>query len=90
MARAHFYVEGKVQGVGFRAFVAGEARKLGLLGWVRNSEGGGVEVVAEGTRESLERLHEMLQKGPPGSIVDSVRVIWGKETMEFKDFTVVS
>jgi acylphosphatase len=87
MPRAHFYIEGDVQGVGFRAYADREARRLGLTGWVKNSEGG-VEVVAEGTKEKLEQLRMLLQKGPHGADVESVQVVWEKETGEFGDFEV--
>ncbi len=87
MPRAHFYVEGNVQGVGYRAFVEREAAKLGLKGWVRNSEEG-VEIVAEGPKEKLEQLHKLLQKGTPNSGVESVQLLWEGATGEFKDFEV--
>jgi len=88
MPRAHFYVEGNVQGVGYRAFVEREAAKLGLKGWVKNTENSGVEVVAEGSKENLEKLHKLLQKGTPNSGVESVQLLWEGATGEFKDFEV--
>jgi acylphosphatase len=65
-------VEGRVQGVAFRYFCCAEARRLGLLGWVRNTPEGDVEVWAEGNREKLERLLVWLRRGPPGARVDRV------------------
>jgi acylphosphatase len=68
----HYLVRGRVQGVGFRWFVHREAAELGLLGWVRNTEAGEVEVVAAGEPEELAELTAMLHKGSRGSRVDAV------------------
>jgi acylphosphatase len=66
-------VHGKVQGVGFRAFVLERARSLGLVGWVRNSADGlSVELVADGDAESLAQLQAALRSGPPSARVDHV------------------
>lgn len=65
MASAHFLVSGRVQGVGFRYFVAGTARQLKLTGWVRNQPDGTVECVAAGSDEQLDQFEEQLRSGPP-------------------------
>ncbi len=70
----HYQIEGRVQGVGFRWFVHGEAAALGLRGWVRNTDAGHVEAVAAGTPEQIEALEDALQRGSRGSRVDRVRV----------------
>ena len=64
MIRLHAFVEGDVQGVGYRYFVIDNARSLGLTGWVRNRFDGSVEVLAEGPRAYLEILIDALQQGP--------------------------
>jgi acylphosphatase len=68
----HFLVKGRVQGVGFRWFVHREAAALSLLGWVRNTEDGHVEVLAAGDPDSLADLALALRKGSRGSRVDAV------------------
>ena len=68
----HFLVRGRVQGVGFRWFVHREASELDLRGWVRNTEGGDVEVGVSGDPEGLAELRASLRKGPRGSRVDKV------------------
>ena len=70
--RLHVLVRGRVQGVGFRWHVRETARSLGLSGWVRNRPDGAVEIAAEGSEQSLQRLQGELQKGPPGAVVSSV------------------
>lgn len=59
-----YLVGGRVQGVGFRIFVAREATALGLAGWTRNLPDGRVEVVASGRDDTLERLRKALACGP--------------------------
>ena len=66
----HFFVQGRVQGVGFRWFVEREASQIGLRGWVRNTEEGDVEIVAAGAAADLDRLRACLRRGPRGSRVD--------------------
>jgi acylphosphatase len=67
-----YLVRGRVQGVGFRAFVQREADKLGVAGWVRNHENGDVEVYATGTPQQLADLAGRLWKGPRWSEVRDV------------------
>ena len=69
-------VTGRVQGVGFRYFVARAARNLGLTGYVRNLPDGTVEVAVAGERAGLDTLAVLLQQGPPGAAVESVKLDW--------------
>lgn len=69
-----YLVRGRVQGVGFRWFVEREAHLLGIAGWVRNNHDGSVEVLAQGTRDQLSRLHSRLREGPRAARVDAVEV----------------
>jgi acylphosphatase len=86
LSRLHATVKGRVQGVGFRAFVVDKANALGLRGWVRNRWDNTVEVVAEGDREELNRLLSALQQGPRMANVASVQVDWEAATGEFNYF----
>ena len=72
MPRIHLLVRGRVQGVGFRAFVLHRARDLGLSGWVRNCADGSVELEAEGDPAGLERLVEAVSRGPLAARVAAV------------------
>ncbi|MBN1146953.1 MAG: acylphosphatase [Anaerolineales bacterium] len=87
-ARLHAIVEGRVQGVGFRYFVEESAMALGLTGWVRNRWDGTVELVAEGERQSLEKLLAVVRRGPRASYVSDVRFEWSPASGEFKSFYV--
>jgi acylphosphatase len=68
-----YIITGRVQGVGFRWFVEREARAIGVGGWVRNNEGGAVEVLASGSDEQLARLRKALESGPRAARVDEVQ-----------------
>ncbi len=57
-------VVGKVQGVGFRAFVKEQARVLGIAGWVRNNSNGSVEVAAKLAKHKTEIFIRALRRGP--------------------------
>jgi acylphosphatase len=61
-----------VQGVGFRWFVARHARALGLRGYARNLPDGSVEVVVDGSDDSLTELERLLRSGPAYAQVDRV------------------
>jgi acylphosphatase len=86
--RLHAVVEGRVQGVGFRYFVLERAQNLGLTGWVRNTFGGQVEILAEGNRAQLEELLVMLKKGPPSAWVRAVDQEWSEATGQYPSFKV--
>jgi acylphosphatase len=87
--RAHIWVKGRVQGVGFRAHVEYSARQMGeLTGWVRNVGYDTVEAIAEGERATVERFIQMMKDGPRGSRVDESKVEWESPTGEFDRFGV--
>lgn len=65
LTRLRFAVTGRVQGIGYRWFVRGEAARLGLTGWVRNRDDGAVEGEAEGDDGALEALLDALRTGHP-------------------------
>ena len=66
---AHIQIEGRVQGVGFRAFVLREARKRGLRGWVRNTRDGRVEALLIGFAADIDRVVEACRRGPAGAYI---------------------
>ena len=82
-------MSGRVQGVGFRRYVRGWARKLDLTGWVRNEPDGTVQLVAEGARPQLERLVRLLWGGPPPARVEDVVASWREAEGAFEAFRVL-
>lgn len=74
MRRAvHVVITGRVQGVGFRAFVEREAEVLKLNGWVRNRRDGTVEAVFAGDEGEIQHILMELNAGPPAAAVTDVR-----------------
>jgi acylphosphatase len=72
--RAHVFVSGRVQGVGYRANTRETARRHGVDGWVRNLDDGRVEAVFEGPRSAVESMVEWCGTGSPAAAVEGVEV----------------
>ncbi|NWF59507.1 MAG: acylphosphatase [Fischerella sp.] len=72
--RAHVFISGRVQGVGYRFATVDTASQLGLSGWVRNLPDGRVEAVFEGVREVVEEMIRWCHQGPPAAMVKEVVV----------------
>lgn len=84
--RAHVYVSGLVQGVYFRYSTREEARKLGVHGWVRNTDDERVEAVFEGPRAAVEQMIKWCHQGPRGARVENVAITWEIPTGEYTSF----
>jgi acylphosphatase len=72
--RAHVFISGRVQGVGYRYSTMDEASRLGIKGWVRNVPDGRVEAVFEGSRKRVEEMINWCHKGSRGALVKDVAV----------------
>lgn len=72
MERRAYRISGRVQGVGYRYFTRGEAREMGLAGWVCNRSDGSVEVRVEGEAEQLADFESRLRQGPPSGEVEAL------------------
>ena len=72
--RAHVFVSGIVQGVGYRYSTAQQAKYLGVSGWVRNLPDGRVEAVFEGTQDIVEEMIRWCHQGPSAAVVKDVVV----------------
>lgn len=88
MERAHILISGDVQGVLYRSSALDIAQKLGLVGWVKNTFGGEVEIVAEGSKESLNELVKWCKDGPKFARVGNVAVDWQEAKGKFSFFQV--
>lgn len=74
MQTKHLVIAGRVQGVGFRHYMALKAQQFHITGWVRNRRDGSVEAVIQGTPENVAALIARAHRGPPGALVTSVTV----------------
>ncbi|MBI2206795.1 MAG: acylphosphatase [Candidatus Rokubacteria bacterium] len=88
MAAADILIEGRVQGVGYRAFVERRAVPRGLVGYTMNLADGGVRVHVEGDRAAIETLLVDLARGPRLAHVERTDVRWIEPTGRFTDFGV--
>jgi len=85
--QAHLFYSGSVQGVGFRYTAQDIARSLGVCGWVKNTQDGRVEIIAEGKEESLDifmaQINQRLKR-----YIGNQDLSWEKAGGEFKDFQI--
>jgi len=85
-----FSVTGRVQGVGYRAFVLHSIKdnSIGVKGHVRNTPDDSVEVRAQGEIKELELLYEYLKQGPRMSRVEKVLISKSRQLSPFEDFRI--
>jgi acylphosphatase len=88
--RLEVSVHGRVQGVGFRVFVVRRLRDLDIDGWIANTASGGVDLVAEGSRQDLETALAIVRVGPPGAHVERVTEHWSPARGGLTPFAVRS
>ena len=81
-------VEGRVQGVSFRASMQHQARRCNVSGWVRNAPDGSVEFLAQGDAHGVNQLLDWARRGPPGASVDGLDVHEVEADERFDDFQV--
>jgi len=80
MLTKHLLITGRVQGVGYRYYLAYKARQFSITGWVRNRRDGSVEALIQGTPENIEAMVARAHRGPPNSAVAAVKVSEGSGT----------
>lgn len=89
MVVAHLVVRGRVQGVWYRGAMQREARRLGVVGWVRNCDDGSVEAEVAGEQDAVEAMVAWAHQGPRGARVSGVAVSWpGTGGAGWSDFVV--
>ena len=85
LERLHAVIEGRVQGVGFRAWTSAAAGTRGLGGWVKNRDDGAVEVWCEGPAAMVEQFYRELFLGPALANVEVITVLARHPIVEMGD-----
>lgn len=86
--RAHVIIEGRVQGVSFRAAAREQARSTGVEGWVRNLDDGRVEAIVEGPAQAVRHMISWCHHGPQFAHVDRVDIEWQAPTGQERGFRI--
>ncbi|MDZ7671151.1 MAG: acylphosphatase [Gammaproteobacteria bacterium] len=81
-------IEGRVQGVAFRASMRAEAQRCGAAGWVRNLPDGAVEFLAQGDSRNVRQLLDWARRGPPGASVDGFNTFEVQPERNLTDFEI--
>jgi len=84
----HYIVEGRVQGVFFRASTKDNADSIGVKGWVRNMPDGRVEAMACGTEQQLAVFETCLSQGPPMAVVSELKIAAAEAVENFIEFSI--
>jgi acylphosphatase len=75
MIARYVRVTGRVQGVFYRAWAQGQARELGVSGWIRNCDDGSVEAHLGGGEQCVIRMIERMRRGPSNAAVEEIEVV---------------
>ena len=89
MQTIHIVVQGKVQGVFYRASAKKAAEGLGIFGWVKNTSEGHVEILAHGTGEAIETFLRWCAQGPEKATVTNLIVTKREEEEVLSSFTIL-
>ena len=97
LKQARIYIKGDVIGVGFRSWTKRKAKELEIKGWVRNvfvkphifGLRGGVEALIQGEEENINKMVEVLKKGPMTAVVNNIDVMFEEIKDVFETFEVV-
>ncbi|XP_065785367.1 acylphosphatase-2 [Muntiacus reevesi] len=86
-----YEVFGRVQGVCFRMYTEDEARKIGVVGWVKNTSKGTVTGQVQGPEEKVNSMKSWLSKiGSPSSRIDRTNFSNEKtiSKLEYSNFSI--
>ena len=88
MPTTHLFIKGKVQGVFYRAAAKDIAHRLGVTGWIKNTDNGDVEAEVFGTEQQLKNFINWCKQGPDKARVSEVISTLKKETI-YNEFVIV-
>ncbi|RCW51537.1 MULTISPECIES: acylphosphatase [unclassified Halanaerobium] len=87
IVQKHIFVSGRVQGVGFRAFLRSQAAGLKIKGWAKNLRDGRVEIVIQGEKEKIKQMISFIKEGPSFADVKHIE-IQDENLGEFEQFEI--
>ena len=87
--RVHLYISGNVQGVYFRQGMKENAEKNNVNGWVRNLPDKRVEAVLEGEESNVDAVIDWSNFGPPGAVIDELKVMPEENSENLSDFEIL-
>ena len=82
-------VSGSVQGIGYRAWAKREARKLGVVGWIKNRDDGAVEAVVSGDDQDVDVFIKRARQGPLLAHVVDITITSHRNKETFSSFSVL-
>jgi len=88
MLQIHAFASGRVQGVNFRYYTYRKATQLNLKGYARNLDDGRVEILAQGSRDDLDRLIEFIKSNPGLSFITDLKIGWEETKTELSEFCI--
>lgn len=83
-------IAGRVQGVGYRAWVERQAGARGLSGWVRNCRNGSVEALFSGEATVVEAMAEACRSGPRMAMVEEVTIMDATADCNWRGFRTIA
>jgi acylphosphatase len=87
---ARVIVAGRVQGVGYRAWVEREAEARGLSGWVRNRRDGSVEALFSGEATVVDAMADACRSGPRMAMVENVTITDATADRDWRGFRAIA
>jgi acylphosphatase len=90
LKRVHLYISGKVQGVYFRQGMKETAEKNNVKGWVKNLPDRRVEAVLEGEESNIDVVIDWSRFGPPGAVVEDLKILNENSSERLPDFEIIS
>ncbi|MEK6960142.1 MAG: acylphosphatase [Nanoarchaeota archaeon] len=88
IVRAHALISGRVQGIFYRASARSEAIKRKLIGWVRNTSDGKVELIVQGPKHEVDDFLDWCRSGPMLADVTEVELTFEEPNDDLTGFEV--
>ncbi len=88
MLELHAIIHGRVQAIGFRTTARSFAEQMDLKGIVRNKLDGSVEIIAQGTKEHLEKFVDKLKTAFNGDYIEEIEISYVEPKASYEGFSI--